>query len=626
MRPLKVVVDGGNGMAGPMVGPILDRLGLDLVKTYWTPDGNFPDHEPNPLLEENRRFIVQRVHESGADLGIAWDGDADRCFFIDDSGTFVDGDFLTALLAQSLLRTHPGAAILYDVRASRAVPDTVEQSGGTAYVNRVGHAFFKTRMRAEGSLFGGEVSGHYYFHDFYNADSGTIPALLILELLGRTGSKLSELLAPLRSRYFISGRAQLDRRRRGGQDGAHRGALCRRPDLAPRRRLDRLRRLALQRAPVEHRAAAATVPGVTRLAGGHGAPPRRGPGPHPLVTGHEETERSDAALARAAEAGIHRLAIPTPFQVGRVNAYLIEDDPLTLVDSGPNSGKALDELEQALAAHGHAIEDLELLVITHQHIDHFGLAGILARRSGAEVAALDLLAPLLERYGEQAELDDRFAERMMLRHGIPADMTTALRSVSASFRGWGGKVQVTRPLRDGEDLVLRDRTLRALHRPGHSPSDTVFCDEARSMLIAGDHLIAHISSNPLLARPLDAAPDAEVERPQALVTYLASMARTREMDLDIVLSGHGAAITDHVALIDERFRQHRRRAEKIYRLIAEQPRSAHEIALALWGNIAVTQAYLTLSEVLGHIDLLLNDGRVREIEGPDETVRFTVSA
>ncbi len=339
----------------------------------------------------------------------------------------------------------------------------------------------------------------------------------------------------------------------------------------------------------------------------------------------EARERSEAALARAAEAGVHRLAIPTPFQVGRVNAYLIEDDPLTLIDSGPNSGKALDELEQALAAHGHTIEDLELLVITHQHIDHFGLAGILARRSGAEVAALAPLAPLLERYGEQAELDDRFAERMMLRHGIPADMTTALRSVSASFRGWGGKVQVTRPLDDGAELVLRDRTLRVLHRPGHSPSDTVFHDEARSLLIAGDHLIAHISSNPLLARPLDAAPDAELERPQALVAYLASMQRTREMALDVVLSGHGAAITDHVALIDERFRQHGRRAEKIHRLVAEQPRSAHEIALALWGNIAVTQAYLTLSEVLGHIDLLLNDGRVREVEGPGDTVRFAAA-
>jgi phosphomannomutase len=204
-RPLKVVVDGGNGMAGPMVGPLLESLELELIETYWTPDGNFPDHEPNPLLAENRRLIMERVRDTGADLGIAWDGDADRCFFIDDTGAFVDGDFLTALLARTLLEKNPGEAILYDVRASRAVPDTVIAAGGTPYMNRVGHAFFKTRMRKEGSLFGGEVSGHYYFRDFYCADSGTLPALLVLELLATSGRRMSELLAPYHAKYFISG-------------------------------------------------------------------------------------------------------------------------------------------------------------------------------------------------------------------------------------------------------------------------------------------------------------------------------------------------------------------------------------------------------------------------------------
>jgi phosphomannomutase len=205
VKPLKVVVDGGNGMAGPMVGPLLERLGLEPIETYWTPNGEFPDHEPNPLLPENRTFVVEKVLQTKADLGIAWDGDADRCFFIDDTGQFVDGDFLTALLADSLLRKQPGEAILYDVRASWAVPDTVKRAGGTPYVNRVGHAFFKTRMRKEGSLFGGEVSGHYYFRDFYCADSGTIPALLILELLSTQAKRMSELLEPYRAKYFISG-------------------------------------------------------------------------------------------------------------------------------------------------------------------------------------------------------------------------------------------------------------------------------------------------------------------------------------------------------------------------------------------------------------------------------------
>ncbi len=205
VKPMRVVVDGGNGMAGPMAGPVLDGLGLDLVKTYWTPDGNFPDHEPNPLLPENRQFVIDKVRDEGASLGIAWDGDADRCFFIDDRGEFVDGDFLTALLAKQVLRAEPGATILYDVRASRAVPDTVSEHGGTPQINRVGHAFFKSAMREYGGTFGGEVSGHYYFRNFWSADSGTVPALLVLELLSVEGKPLSELVGELRASYFISG-------------------------------------------------------------------------------------------------------------------------------------------------------------------------------------------------------------------------------------------------------------------------------------------------------------------------------------------------------------------------------------------------------------------------------------
>src|SRR6266542_3145956 len=204
IRPLRVVIDAANGMAGVMLPPVLERLPIDAVPCYFEPDGSFPNHEPNPLLPENREFIVSKTLEEQADLGVAFDGDADRCFFVDDSGEFVPGDFVTALLAESVLEKEPGAKIIYDVRASWAVPETIERAGGTPLVNRVGHAYIKHRMREEDAAFAGEVSGHYYFRDFYQADSGVIPFLLILELVSRKGA-LSEILRPYRSRYFITG-------------------------------------------------------------------------------------------------------------------------------------------------------------------------------------------------------------------------------------------------------------------------------------------------------------------------------------------------------------------------------------------------------------------------------------
>jgi len=316
---------------------------------------------------------------------------------------------------------------------------------------------------------------------------------------------------------------------------------------------------------------------------------------------------------RISDAGISLLRIPTPFQVGRVNTYLLEDEPLTLIDSGPNSGKALDELERQLEALGHGIEELELVAVTHQHIDHLGLVDIVAKRSGAEVAALDQLAPFLENFGADAERDDAEAASLMRRHGISEEVVSALRQVTGSFRAWGSRAEVTRPLHDGEVLELRDRRLEVQHRPGHSPSDTLLWDSDRSLLIAGDHLIKHISSNPLISRPLDGSGG----RTQALVVYLESLKRTRELPAEIVLSGHGEPITNHVTLIDERFAMHQRRAQKLYGLIVEEPRTGHELAQALWGDVAVTQAFLTLSEVIGHVDLLVNAGYVREIEDGD---------
>jgi glyoxylase-like metal-dependent hydrolase (beta-lactamase superfamily II) len=325
----------------------------------------------------------------------------------------------------------------------------------------------------------------------------------------------------------------------------------------------------------------------------------------------------EGALGQAALAGIHRLRIPTPFAVGRVNCYLLEDEPLTLIDTGPNSGKALDELQGQLRERGHSIDDLELVILTHQHIDHLGLVEIIVEHSGAEVAALGLAAERLENFADDAEEEDQFAVELMLRSGIPQEVAFALQSVSRSFRGWGARAEVTRRLDDGEELTLRDRTLQVLHRPGHSPSDTVFWDERRRILIAADHLIAHISSNPLITRPLDGSS----QRTEALVAYIESMKKTREMPAEIVLSGHGEPIVDHVALIDDRLAKHERRKEKIYGLIAERPRTGYEIAQAIWGNVAVTQAFLTLSEVIGHTDLLLNEGRVREVEDA-EVVRY----
>jgi phosphomannomutase len=206
IRPLRVVVDAANGMAGVMLPPVLERLPqLDVVRCYFEPDGSFPNHQPNPLLPENREFIVAKVVEEKADLGVAYDGDADRCFFIDDTGEFVPGDFVTALLAEAVLAKSPGENVIYDVRASWAVPETIERAGGIPLVNRVGHAFIKQRMRADDAVFAGEVSAHYYFRDFSQADTGVVPFLVMLELLSRRGTTLSELLLPYRERFFLTG-------------------------------------------------------------------------------------------------------------------------------------------------------------------------------------------------------------------------------------------------------------------------------------------------------------------------------------------------------------------------------------------------------------------------------------
>ncbi len=315
--------------------------------------------------------------------------------------------------------------------------------------------------------------------------------------------------------------------------------------------------------------------------------------------------------------GIHCLPIPTPFLVGRVNCYLIEDEPLTLVDTGPNSGKSLDELERALARHGHAIEDLELIVLTHQHMDHVGLVEILQRRSGAEVAGFELLAPYLADFSASAIADDAFAKQLMRTHGIPADLTSVLEAVGAAFRAFGSSGVIARKLRDGDTLALRSHSFKVLHRPGHSASDLVFWDEQRRIVLGGDHLLPHISSNAMVSRPLSGG----LERPRPLVSYIESMRATRELPAELTLPGHGDPFSDHVTLIDKRLKMHDRRARKMLRMLENGPLSAYEVALQLFGDIALTQAYLTLSEVIGHMDLLVADGRARE-RNDGELVRF----
>jgi glyoxylase-like metal-dependent hydrolase (beta-lactamase superfamily II) len=323
-------------------------------------------------------------------------------------------------------------------------------------------------------------------------------------------------------------------------------------------------------------------------------------------------EKPDPAgvLAEVAGKGIHCLPVPTPFAVGRVNCYLIEGDPLTLIDAGPRSERSLSELESLVEEAGHRIEDIGLVVATHQHIDHVGLIRTIADRSGAEVAALDLAAERLAEFGNNSEAEDDLAVSLMLSHGISPEIANTLRSLSTTYREYGDAVNVTRALPEGSTLGLSGLDLEVLHRPGHSPSDTVFWDRERRIAFGGDHLLSHISSNPLISRPLDGSPG----RTRSLIDYNRSLAATRELPIEIMLSGHGDPITDHADLIDRRMLAQERRLEKIEGIIVDRPRTAHAVAEEIWGNVAVTQAFLTLSEVIGHTDILQDQGRVTERE------------
>jgi glyoxylase-like metal-dependent hydrolase (beta-lactamase superfamily II) len=327
------------------------------------------------------------------------------------------------------------------------------------------------------------------------------------------------------------------------------------------------------------------------------------------------------AFERMAAEGIHMLEIPTPFAVGPVNCYLLEDDPLTIFDPGPNSGEAIEALVVGLRAHGHELADLERIVVTHQHIDHLGLVEVVQRASGAEVVCLDRCRPWMEHFREEASATDRWASGLLVQHGVGEEVAVALRAVAKAFRGWGCECKVDRVLVEGDRLEFRDRSLEIFHRPGHSISDTVFWNPETATLIAADHLIKHISSNPLLERP----PAEGEPRPQELVVYIESLAKTRAMPATLTLSGHGEPIVDHVALIDERMAMTEKRVEKLHAMLAaDGPQTAHDLARGTWGNIAVTQAFLTLSEVLGNLDILENAGRVSPTE-EDGVIKYAVT-
>jgi glyoxylase-like metal-dependent hydrolase (beta-lactamase superfamily II) len=320
--------------------------------------------------------------------------------------------------------------------------------------------------------------------------------------------------------------------------------------------------------------------------------------------------------------GVHRLELPTPFAVGPVSTYVLRGEPLTLVDPGPLRDKTRAALEDGLRALRVRVEDVELVVLTHQHHDHVGLAAEVAQRSGAAVAASPELATYLGDYEHWAERDDAYALATMARHGIDADARQTLDDISRSFRRYSEGVAVVAVVGDGQTLVAGGRTFTALARPGHSPTDTIFLDASDGLLIGGDHLLERVSSNPIAHMPIDDRDPVAVargDRRRALVEYLRSMRATAALDVALVLPGHGAPFTDHRALIASREEMHARRARRILRAV-DGTRTAADMIAVLWRALPVTQYYLALSEVLGHIDLLERDGLVRGVERDDGVV------
>jgi glyoxylase-like metal-dependent hydrolase (beta-lactamase superfamily II) len=323
--------------------------------------------------------------------------------------------------------------------------------------------------------------------------------------------------------------------------------------------------------------------------------------------------------------GVHRLELPTPFAIGPVSSYVLRGEPLALVDPGPCMRQTREALDRGLADLGLRVEDIELVVLTHQHHDHVGLAAEVRSRSDARVAATARLAAYLADYERAMDRDDAYAVAMMVRHGVEEDSRHTLNQVSRGYRHYSAGVTVDEVVADGGSIVVGGRELQVFERPGHSPTDTIFLDPADGLLVGGDHLLERISSNPIAHAPIDdrdpAAVAARPDRPRPLVDYLDSMRATAAQEVALVLPGHGAPFADHRALVEKREEMHARRARRILRAVDGRRAGADMIAV-LWRQLPVTQHYLAMSEVVGHLDLLARDGRVREVERDDGVVAW----
>jgi glyoxylase-like metal-dependent hydrolase (beta-lactamase superfamily II) len=322
---------------------------------------------------------------------------------------------------------------------------------------------------------------------------------------------------------------------------------------------------------------------------------------------------------------IHKIAVPTPFLIGDVNTYLLSGDPLTLVDTGPNIATSLAALEAGLATAGVTVEDLELIVLTHQHTDHIGLTSVLQERSGASLAAFAPLVAWMASFPQSIAADDDYARALMELHGVPEELNAALAVTAYVTRAFGSSGAVDVALEDGAVLDAGGRALSVLHRPGHSPSDLLLWDQAAGIVLGGDHLMSTVASNAIMARPLGGDAFAELlasgRRPHPLLDYRASLRKTYELPDGVeILPGHGPKLCAHRDLISERLRVHERRARKIVRTLTAEPLTAHQIALAMWGRVAITQAPLMMSEVLGYLDMLLEDGAVHEDSSGPQTL------